>query len=104
MTNEPTRPQARPLTGCCGFGYNIGSYLKRLPTVEYPETFFSPPKASALKRLRDPGEAEDVTQEVFVTVFRALHTYAGNSSLLVWIFGITRFGKQCVGFPVKLLY
>ncbi len=44
----------------------------------------------ALKRLRDPGEAEDVTQEVFVTVFKALHTYAGNSSLLVWIFGITR--------------
>ncbi len=44
----------------------------------------------ALKRLGDPGEAEDVTQEVFMTVFRVLHTYAGNSSLLVWIFGITR--------------
>jgi RNA polymerase sigma-70 factor (ECF subfamily) len=44
----------------------------------------------ALKRLRDPGEAEDVTQEVFVTVFRALATYQGDSSLLVWIFGITR--------------
>ncbi len=44
----------------------------------------------ALKRLRDPGEAEDVTQEVFVTVFRALHTFHGDSSLLVWIFGITR--------------
>ena len=44
----------------------------------------------ALKRLGDPGEAEDVTQEVFMTVFRSLHTYAGNSSLLVWIFGITR--------------
>ncbi len=44
----------------------------------------------ALKRLRDAGEAEDVTQEVFVTVFRALDTWAGNSSLLVWIFGITR--------------
>jgi RNA polymerase sigma-70 factor (ECF subfamily) len=44
----------------------------------------------ALKRLGDPGEAEDVTQEVFMTVFRVLNTYAGNSSLLVWIFGITR--------------
>ena len=44
----------------------------------------------ALKRLGDPGEAEDVTQEVFMTVYRALPTYAGNSSLLVWIFGITR--------------
>jgi RNA polymerase sigma-70 factor (ECF subfamily) len=44
----------------------------------------------AMKRLRDSGEAEDVTQEVFVTVFRALATYQGNSTLLVWIFGITR--------------
>lgn len=44
----------------------------------------------ALKRLGDPGEAEDVTQEVFVTVFRSLQSWAGTSSLLVWIFGITR--------------
>jgi RNA polymerase sigma-70 factor (ECF subfamily) len=44
----------------------------------------------ALKSLRDTGEAEDVTQEVFLTVFRALHTFHGDSSLLVWILGITR--------------
>ena len=44
----------------------------------------------ALKRLRDPAEAEDVTQEVFFTVFNALKSYQGNSSLLVWIFGVTR--------------
>ena len=44
----------------------------------------------ALKRLRDTGEAEDVTQEVFVTVFRALGSYQAKSTLLVWIFGITR--------------
>ena len=44
----------------------------------------------ALKRLRDPSEAEDVTQEVFLTVFRVLGSYRGSSSLLVWIFGITR--------------
>ncbi len=54
------------------------------------EAYFPRVYRFALKRLRDPGEAEDVTQEVFVTVFKALHTYAGNSSLLVWIFGITR--------------
>ena len=44
----------------------------------------------AMKRLRDSAEAEDVTQEVFVTVYRALGSFQGNSSLLVWIFGITR--------------
>ena len=44
----------------------------------------------ALKRLGDAGEAEDVTQEVFFTVFNALGSFRGNSTLLVWIFGITR--------------
>jgi len=44
----------------------------------------------ALKRLRDSGEAEDVTQEVFFTVFNSLGKFEGRSSLLVWIFGITR--------------
>ncbi|MCP5058809.1 MAG: RNA polymerase sigma factor [bacterium] len=54
------------------------------------EAYFPRVYGFAVKRLRDAGDAEDVTQEVFVTVYKALHTYAGTSSLLVWIFGITR--------------
>lgn len=54
------------------------------------EAYFPRVYRFALKRIRDTGEAEDVTQEVFVTVFRALKSYQGNSSLLVWIFGIAR--------------
>lgn len=54
------------------------------------EAYFPRVHRFALKRLHDAGEAEDVTQEVFVTVFRRLHTWAGDSSLLVWIFGIAR--------------
>jgi len=54
------------------------------------EAYFPRVYRFALKRLHDTGEAEDVTQEVFVTVFRRLHTWAGDSSLLVWIFGIAR--------------
>jgi RNA polymerase sigma-70 factor (ECF subfamily) len=54
------------------------------------ETYFPRVYGFALKRLRDAGEAEDVTQEVFLTVFNVLGSYRGNSSLLVWIFGITR--------------
>jgi RNA polymerase sigma-70 factor (ECF subfamily) len=42
----------------------------------------------ALKRLRDPGEAEDVTQEVFLQVHRCLASFQGRSSLLTWMFGI----------------
>ena len=44
--------------------------------------------AFALKRLSDPAEAEDVTQEVFLEVFRCISSYQGRSSLLTWIFGI----------------
>jgi RNA polymerase sigma-70 factor (ECF subfamily) len=54
------------------------------------EAYFPRVYRFALKRLRDPGEAEDVAQEVFLTVFKALANYRGESALLVWIFGITR--------------
>ena len=54
------------------------------------ESYFPRVYRFALKRLRDPAEAEDVTQEVFFTVFRALASFEGKSTLLVWIFGITR--------------
>jgi RNA polymerase sigma-70 factor (ECF subfamily) len=53
-------------------------------------TYFRRVYRFALKRLSDPAEAEDVTQEVFETIFHALPSFRGNSSLLVWIFGITR--------------
>ena len=42
----------------------------------------------ALKRLRDPHEAEDVTQEVFLQVHRSLASFEGRSTLLSWMFGI----------------
>lgn len=54
------------------------------------ESYFPRVYRFALKRLRDPAEAEDVTQEVFMTLLDALASYQGQSSLLVWIFGITR--------------
>ena len=44
----------------------------------------------AQRRLHDAAESEDVTQEVFFAVFRSLPSFQGSSSLLVWIFGITR--------------
>jgi RNA polymerase sigma-70 factor (ECF subfamily) len=54
------------------------------------ESYFPRVYRFALKRLGDPGEAEDVTQEVFIVLLRALPSYQGQSSLLVWIFGVTR--------------
>jgi len=57
---------------------------------ELYESYFRRVYRFALKRLSDPAEAEDVAQEVFETIFRVLPSYRGDSSLLVWIFGITR--------------
>ncbi len=54
------------------------------------ETYFDRVYRFAMKYLRDAEEAQDVAQEVFTTVFRVLHSFKGESSLLVWIFGITR--------------
>lgn len=54
------------------------------------EAYFGRVYGFALKRLGDPGEAEDVTQEVFMTLLDALASFQGQSSLLVWIFGVTR--------------
>lgn len=40
--------------------------------------------------LRDPGLAEDVTQEAFIRVYRKLHTFAFRSKFSTWIFQIAR--------------
>ena len=44
----------------------------------------------AVGRLGDPSEAEDLTQEVFLQVFRCLGSFEWRSNLLSWIFGIAR--------------
>lgn len=40
--------------------------------------------------LRDRAQAEDVAQDVFMRVWRALSGYAGQASLSTWIYAITR--------------
>jgi RNA polymerase sigma factor (sigma-70 family) len=56
--------------------------------------------AFILKRVGDPAEAEDLTQETFVQLYRSLASYEGRSSLLTWTFGIAhnvclRFYRHC---------
>ncbi len=54
------------------------------------ESYFPRVYRFALKRLGDHAEAEDVAQEVFLTVYRSLESFQGTAPLLIWIFGITR--------------
>jgi len=55
---------------------------------EIYEACFRPIYAYTLKRVGDPVEAEDLTQETFVQLYRSLKSYEGRSSLLTWTFGI----------------
>ncbi len=42
----------------------------------------------ASRMLADPGEAADVTQDIFVKVFRNIDRFKGESALKTWIFKI----------------
>lgn len=41
-------------------------------------------------RVRSHADAEEITQETFVSVFRSIENYRGQASLLSWIFGIAK--------------
>jgi len=43
----------------------------------------------ALSVLDEPHEAEDATQEAFLVVLRALHTFQARSSFKTWLYSIT---------------
>lgn len=43
----------------------------------------------ALSILDDSDEADDVTQEVFLSALRALESFRGDASLKTWLFSIT---------------
>jgi RNA polymerase sigma-70 factor (ECF subfamily) len=50
---------------------------------------YSQPIYSLIARsLRDPSEAADVTQEVFVKVFRSIRGFHGDASLRTWMYRI----------------
>jgi RNA polymerase sigma-70 factor, ECF subfamily len=44
----------------------------------------------ALRLVRDPPTAEDVTQEAFLHAYRALRRFRGQAKFSTWLFRITR--------------
>lgn len=42
-----------------------------------------------LRMVRDPSEAEDLTQEAFMQVFRKIHTFRGESAFSSWLYRLT---------------
>jgi DNA-directed RNA polymerase specialized sigma24 family protein len=45
------------------------------------------------------GEVDDVTQDVFLAVYRHLHRFRGDCSLKSWIFAIKEYQKVVDLFP-----
>jgi RNA polymerase sigma-70 factor (ECF subfamily) len=45
--------------------------------------------ALCLRMLRDPVEAEDLTQEAFLQLFRKIHTFRGESAFSTWLYWLT---------------
>ena len=45
--------------------------------------------ALCLRMLHDPVEAEDLVQEVFIQLFRKIHTYRGESAFSTWLHRLT---------------
>ena len=45
--------------------------------------------ALCLRMLRDPVEAEDLTQEVFMLLFGKIHTFRGESAFSTWLHRLT---------------
>lgn len=43
----------------------------------------------ALSILDDPGEADEVTQDVFIKALGSIESYLGNASFKTWLFSIT---------------
>jgi RNA polymerase sigma-70 factor (ECF subfamily) len=56
--------------------------------AEIYQALFRRVYAFLLKRVGERAEAEDLTQETFVQLFRSLRSFAGRSSLSTWTFGI----------------
>jgi len=67
---------------------------------EVYSAFFPRVYAFIYRRIGDKAEAEDLTQETFVQLYRSFDSYEGRSSLLTWTFGIahnvcSRYFRHC---------
>ena len=71
------------------------------------ELYYARVRAFTIRRVSNPADVEDITQEVFLQIHRSLPSFRGRSSLSTWIFGIAhnvvcRFHRKQRGVRVPL--
>jgi len=57
------------------FGLLVAKYQRKLMRL-------------VMRLVRDPAEAEDVTQEAFIKAYRALPNFRGESAFYTWLYRI----------------
>ena len=94
------------LLGLLGKGTRAGGWWKMFGDVDVPllegcrrgctasyqqlyEKYSGKVYGFARRFLRDEQHAEDVTQEVFLRVFRKLSTFRGDARFSTWLFRVT---------------
>jgi RNA polymerase sigma-70 factor (ECF subfamily) len=80
---------------------------------ELVETYQDQVYNTALGIVQNPADAEDVAQEVFIQVFRSIHTFKGDAKLSTWLYRIattrsldllrSRKSKKRFGYIKRLL-
>lgn len=60
------------------------SAFERLYRLHSPRVF-----ALCLSMLKNRAEAEDLTQDTFLKVFRMIHTFRGGSAFATWLYRVT---------------
>lgn len=72
---------------------------KHLWVTKIIDAFWPRIYAKCLRTLKNKGDAEDQTQEIFIKIFNKIDTFKSNSTLLTWIYTITR--NQCTDYIRK---
>jgi RNA polymerase sigma-70 factor (ECF subfamily) len=106
----PKRERAKTRLGMRETGEELVQRIKRGDEQAFPELharYRSRVNAFALRRVPNPFDAEDITQEVFLQIHRSLESFQGRSGLSTWIFGIAhnvvgRFYRKQHGARVPL--
>lgn len=62
----------------------------RVAQREIVRRYQGPIFAYIYRWMRNRADSEDLTQDVFIKVFRALHTYSRKSSFRAWLYRIAR--------------